>query len=80
MAQDEGQVNSAQPEKIMSLLRSPEQQQVLAFLQIHWAGERRERLGVERYWGQVEKCDSAKELNKEVSAEVPGKGLNQAAH
>lgn len=64
----------------MSLLRSPEQQQVLAFLQIHWAGERRESLGVESYWGKVEKCNSAKELNKEVSAEVSGKGLSQAAN
>ena len=80
MAQGEGKVNPAQPEKIMSLLRSPEQQQVLAFFQIHWAGEGRERLGLERYWGKVEKCNSAKGLNKEVSAEVPGKGLNQAAH
>lgn len=80
MAQGEGKVNPAQPEKIMSLLRSPEQQQVLAFFQIHWAGEGRERLGLEWYWGKVEKCNSAKELNKEVSAEVPGKGLNQAAH
>ena len=49
MAQGEGKVNPAQPEKIMSLLRSPEQQQVLAFFQIHWAGEGRERLGLERY-------------------------------